>query len=382
MRLSETIPGPDIEDYKFREQVIDAIGDIIHTIDKVVESLDLSGHFLPLVRHLPLMQTLVLQVRYALLNGIDDFRHAVHILEILPQLCHPTDIVFLRDVSDCLGDFLMLATRRFLQNRHPSKARLYQLLADSGHGLDFMTQAELILDLADNLSSIPSEVCACSPQSPIVQDVDWIITTVDDVIAHCNPSDQDLKPIASLLFTQVKALQARFRLLGRTSDLHRSMFVAEVASQFYDSTSHSFSVPSHPPLSGLYRDPIDNHDLDEKIAIGEELLTHSHEARELVTLKLVMLLNDRFTTVSSITDGERMLQLCQDALPFAVEEERLLWLELRADVLLRLSRLGRQFPDLSHRPMNSFDSPVIAKAVYRSPFDVSQAYLLSRYQWS
>ncbi len=177
-KLAESFP--DVQDSELLSQAVGAIGEIVLTIDEAIESLDLNDALLPQVSQLLLKKSLALQLRY-FFGDPDDFLHALHLLELLPQICDPADTEIFRDISVVLANFISLAPKCFLDTRRPSEPRLIQLIKNSGLPSNFMARAQSIVKQVNNVLHIPAEVGGCGPQSPIIRAVDWIISTVDNI---------------------------------------------------------------------------------------------------------------------------------------------------------------------------------------------------------
>lgn len=95
---------PDVWDSRFQAHAVGALGEVVHAIDKAVESLDSSDPLLLPLCHLLYLQSFVIKQRFIISRDFNDLHRGLRILEMIPQLCDPADTPFIRQLS-AIGSF-------------------------------------------------------------------------------------------------------------------------------------------------------------------------------------------------------------------------------------------------------------------------------------
>lgn len=341
----------DVRDGEFQAEVVSGLDGMIHLLDEATAISDLDDADLGFISGIYDLQARILQVRFHLLGHLSDLERCIHLLETLPQLC-PTDAQRLQSISEALTECLTIRNR--IHNPgYDVRDQAAELLHKLDLPPDFVISSNMTIERLGGLSEAPLQFHNYSRESHDVMEVERVITALDLGLECFAPDNQDLEPLCGLIGILGAALLVRFKLLGVTTDLDRSVYSLEIATHFCHPISAPYVLSTLALISALgfrYNRIKYPRDLDRSIELGEEFLSMPRgiggQTQALASYKLAQVLSLRSSAKGITADSIRVIQMCKVALPFAEGKLRSDWLELRVEALKQLSRLRSPVSDL------------------------------------
>lgn len=195
------------------------------------------------------------------------------------------------------------------------------------------------------------------PQSSTTQNIDKIISPLEDEIETCNSDEIDLEALSAALQKRAEAQLTRFSLQRDIINLNRLIYLYEVMTQFLDPSVpndiHDLRLVLISLLSIRYFLFKESGHLDSLIGSLEEFLSGTQGSqdyglyRPLLSQALVLSSWDHLDIEPNTKDCDRILQLCDDIPTSTFQAEHSSWRFIKSDAIERLSMLGRKCHNLT-----------------------------------
>ncbi len=322
--------------------ILNRLDDIIHQIDGTVDTYLLFNQTLLHLSQLLVIQAAALEARFKLLSEFADIDRSVHLFEIVPHFCNQTHSARLHVLSQFLKRGL--AIRAVANAKH--NATLATTIGDHlGDSEEFPAYSQKVIIAGAELAEIEPESRNIQAQTQVMRDLDGILAVIEEMLENCDPSDdRDLGPVSRALLDKGMAFQTRFRLSNDIADIDCSISTFDAAFQFRDSSDPSrlaiFALGLRKGLLLRYSLTKDLADLDRLVECEEDQLLRGadSERRSRALLDLTKHLTERLDFKGDTEDGDRILRICDETIPFVIGQDRSQWLIVHLYAVLTLSK--------------------------------------------
>lgn len=344
LNLSRT--PPDDRSRELQALTIGELNVIIDSVNEEIEDYDIESQAdLAVLREILRVYAASVHTRFKLLENLIDLDRSIYILEILPQLCDPTDRETLSCLSTCLEGSLRLRRPYSLpESIRGGVIQVPQNFVDLP--ASFTTVVKETLEAAVEQLRIPVELRDSRRIAHITTKLTEIISTFEVSLRGIKHDLSDSYQLSLSRYSLATALRLRFQLLGDIRDVNRA--IAELASAYQRCSSEnhhvllSISLGLIASLDLQYRRTNDPKDLDRLIEVEERTLAQSWCTKPtLMSLTLGQHLLQRMAIRHDLGDGSRALRLSEDILRDVGEEGRSDCLFLRARAATELARVDK-----------------------------------------